>query len=226
MKQAQLSSTRSLDGRKRGISVSSSSSSTLPSLFPSESASLQKQWATCGTWRLGSPSSSSPTSYSTSTRRLPSKISGSSRESASCTDTCRVSSFASPEQIICSPPLSLARKTRQHTHALSFADAGWFWIDAPSSLPVELITFFVNSEEGTSHLSLLRFLRMFRLLRLLRLLKVSMRKQSMPPENPAHGMLTLAHARARAHTHRWISTLQHSRTNLRSTSCRFESLEW
>jgi len=47
----------------------------------------------------------------------------------------------------------------------------WFWIDAPSSLPVELMTLFAHGDTN-SHLSLLRFLRMFRLLRLLRLLKV------------------------------------------------------
>ena len=50
--------------------------------------------------------------------------------------------------------------------------AGWFWIDAPSSLPVELITAVMLDRRGGSHLSLLRFLRLFRLLRLLRLLKV------------------------------------------------------
>ena len=49
--------------------------------------------------------------------------------------------------------------------------SGWFWIDAPSSLPVELMTAFMDNE-SSSQLSLLRFLRMFRLLRLLRLLKV------------------------------------------------------
>ena len=47
---------------------------------------------------------------------------------------------------------------------------GWFWIDAPGSVPVELIDLaFDGSQE---ELSLLRFLRMFRLLRLLRLLKI------------------------------------------------------
>ena len=50
--------------------------------------------------------------------------------------------------------------------------SGWFWIDMPASLPIELMT--MNQVEGDEglHLSLLRFLRMFRLLRLLRLLKV------------------------------------------------------
>jgi hypothetical protein len=46
---------------------------------------------------------------------------------------------------------------------------GWFWIDFPSSLPVELIEIFLDDMEG---LGLLRFLRLFRLLRLLKLLKV------------------------------------------------------
>ena len=49
--------------------------------------------------------------------------------------------------------------------------AGWFWIDAPSSLPVEIITALMHNAGGNG-LSLLRFLRMFRLLRLLKLLKV------------------------------------------------------
>ena len=46
---------------------------------------------------------------------------------------------------------------------------GWFWIDAPSSVPVEIINIFL---EHSNTLGLLRFLRMFRLLRLLRLLKI------------------------------------------------------
>ena len=44
----------------------------------------------------------------------------------------------------------------------------WFWVDAPSSVPVELVDVFVQNNS----LGLLRFLRMFRLLRLLRLLKI------------------------------------------------------
>jgi hypothetical protein len=44
----------------------------------------------------------------------------------------------------------------------------WFWVDAPSSVPVELVDIFVQNNS----LGLLRFLRMFRLLRLLRLLKI------------------------------------------------------
>jgi len=47
---------------------------------------------------------------------------------------------------------------------------GWFWIDAPSSVPVELIDAFLEGD--SSSLGMLRFLRLFRLLRLLRLLKL------------------------------------------------------
>lgn len=47
--------------------------------------------------------------------------------------------------------------------------SGWFWIDAPSSVPVELVDILVGN---AGSLKLLRFLRMFRLLRLLRLLKI------------------------------------------------------
>lgn len=54
--------------------------------------------------------------------------------------------------------------------------SGWFWIDAPSSVPVELIELWLEQSgaENASprSLSLLRILRMFRLVRLLRLLKV------------------------------------------------------
>ena len=49
--------------------------------------------------------------------------------------------------------------------------SGWFWIDAPSSVPVELLDSIMEGEQG--NLGLLRFLRMFRLLRLLRLLKIA-----------------------------------------------------
>ena len=48
---------------------------------------------------------------------------------------------------------------------------GWFWIDAPSSVPVELIELFAGG--GNDSLALLRFLRLFRLLRLLKLLKLN-----------------------------------------------------
>lgn len=47
--------------------------------------------------------------------------------------------------------------------------SGWFWIDAPSSVPIELLDLVL---EDVGSLGLLRFLRMFRLLRLLRLLKI------------------------------------------------------
>ena len=47
---------------------------------------------------------------------------------------------------------------------------GWFWIDVPSSIPIELVDYFLEGDSST--LGLLRFLRLFRLLRLLRLLKV------------------------------------------------------
>ena len=50
---------------------------------------------------------------------------------------------------------------------------GWFWIDAPSSVPVELIELSLPPDAAdTGSLALLRFLRMFRLVRLLRLLQV------------------------------------------------------
>ena len=48
--------------------------------------------------------------------------------------------------------------------------SGWFWIDAPSSVPVEMIDLLMEGD--SSQLGMLRFLRLFRLLRLLRLLKV------------------------------------------------------
>lgn len=48
--------------------------------------------------------------------------------------------------------------------------SGWFWIDAPSSFPVELIDYLMEGDSRT--LGMLKFLRLFRLLRLLRLLKV------------------------------------------------------
>ena len=48
---------------------------------------------------------------------------------------------------------------------------GWFWIDAPSSLPLEILALFETLGDN-SQLSLLRFLRLMRLLRLLKLLKI------------------------------------------------------
>ena len=48
---------------------------------------------------------------------------------------------------------------------------GWFWIDAPSSVPVELVELTLPNSEDSS-LAMFRLLRMVRLLRLLRLLKI------------------------------------------------------
>ena len=55
--------------------------------------------------------------------------------------------------------------------------SGWFWIDAPSSVPVELIelaekTLMHANPHGSSMLSAFRILRMLRLVRILRLLKL------------------------------------------------------
>ena len=50
--------------------------------------------------------------------------------------------------------------------------SGWFWIDAPSSLPVEVIELLLPDDVDTSNLALLRALRVFRLVRLLKLLKL------------------------------------------------------
>ena len=47
--------------------------------------------------------------------------------------------------------------------------SGWFWIDAPSSVPLELLDLLVD----TSHFTLMRLLRLFRLLRLLKILKIN-----------------------------------------------------
>ena len=47
---------------------------------------------------------------------------------------------------------------------------GWFWIDAPASVPIELVGILLGGD--TTNLAALRFLRLFRLLRLLRLLKL------------------------------------------------------
>lgn len=49
---------------------------------------------------------------------------------------------------------------------------GWFLIDCPSSVPVELIELALPAGNDTGFLGALRFLRVFRLFRLLRLLKV------------------------------------------------------
>ena len=47
---------------------------------------------------------------------------------------------------------------------------GWFWIDAPSSLPLEMLDLLPGA--NASDFAILRVLRMFRLVRLLKLLKV------------------------------------------------------
>jgi hypothetical protein len=51
---------------------------------------------------------------------------------------------------------------------------GWFWIDAPSSVPVELIdlAFEHQGSKGPSALPAFRVLRMLRLVRMLRIVKV------------------------------------------------------
>lgn len=50
--------------------------------------------------------------------------------------------------------------------------SGWFWVDAPSSIPVELIELAMPHGSDTGVLGAFRFLRVFRLVRLIRLLKV------------------------------------------------------
>ena len=47
---------------------------------------------------------------------------------------------------------------------------GWFWIDFPASVPIELLDYFAGAQ--SEQWGMLRFLRLFRLLRLLRLLKM------------------------------------------------------
>ena len=52
--------------------------------------------------------------------------------------------------------------------------SGWFWIDAPSSLPVELIELCLPSSANDARaLSAFRILRMLRMVRMLRLLKLA-----------------------------------------------------
>jgi hypothetical protein len=48
----------------------------------------------------------------------------------------------------------------------------WFWIDAPSSIPVELIELAVGGAASTHALSAFRVLRIIRVLRLVRLLHI------------------------------------------------------
>eukprot|EP00322_Chrysochromulina_rotalis_P013335 CAMPEP_0115831730 /NCGR_PEP_ID=MMETSP0287-20121206/2291_1 /TAXON_ID=412157 /ORGANISM="Chrysochromulina rotalis, Strain UIO044" /LENGTH=728 /DNA_ID=CAMNT_0003285089 /DNA_START=1 /DNA_END=2187 /DNA_ORIENTATION=- len=49
--------------------------------------------------------------------------------------------------------------------------SGWFWVDGPSSIPVELLELFAGGSGG-SNLAMVRMLRLFRLIRLLKLFKV------------------------------------------------------
>ena len=49
--------------------------------------------------------------------------------------------------------------------------SGWFWIDGPSSVPVELLELVLEGQNA-NQLKGLRILRLFRLIRLLRLLKI------------------------------------------------------
>ena len=48
---------------------------------------------------------------------------------------------------------------------------GWFWIDAPSSIPIELLELVVG--EASADVAAMRMLRLFRLIRLLKLFKMS-----------------------------------------------------
>ena len=49
--------------------------------------------------------------------------------------------------------------------------SGWFWIDAPSSIPIELLELVVG--EASADVAAMRMLRLFRLIRLLKLFKMS-----------------------------------------------------
>lgn len=49
--------------------------------------------------------------------------------------------------------------------------SGWFWVDGPSSIPIELIELMVGA--ASSNLSAIRMLRLFRLIRLLKLFKIN-----------------------------------------------------
>ena len=64
----------------------------------------------------------------------------------------------------------------------------WFWIDAPSSVPLELLDLLVD----TSHLSIMRLLRLFRLLRLIKILKINEIIERLEDEvRPRHSYLVL-----------------------------------
>ena len=49
---------------------------------------------------------------------------------------------------------------------------GWFWIDFPASIPVELILLMLSDAGANGDVKMLKVLRGLRLVRLLRLLKV------------------------------------------------------
>ena len=62
---------------------------------------------------------------------------------------------------------------RDRGHIMANYLRGWFWIDVPSSVPTELVSYLLrNTDSGGDSARLLRVLRLFRLLRLLKLLKV------------------------------------------------------
>ena len=63
---------------------------------------------------------------------------------------------------------STGRWVLDRTRIASTYLQGWFWIDAPSSVPVEIIALFVDAQG----LVLLRVLRIFRLVRLAKIIKV------------------------------------------------------
>ena len=63
--------------------------------------------------------------------------------------------------------------TSRREIAREYVVKGSFVIDAPSSLPVELVEYLLRDSTNTESLRLLRVLRLFRLFRLLRLLKLS-----------------------------------------------------
>ena len=71
---------------------------------------------------------------------------------------------------------------------------GWFWIDAPSAIPVDMIAYLFPGER-TEHYGMLRFLRLFRLLRLLRLLKVRV----VPTDARGHASILAVPARPTPH---------------------------
>ena len=75
--------------------------------------------------------------------------------------------------------------------------SGWFWIDAPACVPVELLDAVLAGEQ--KQMGLLRFLRLFRLIRLLRLLKVRRSPRRMPPAATADTLTLLLRPCTHAH---------------------------